>query len=108
VEDGFFEAYGERLPMADIVQGSRDGDPRCRTTFDQFIDDFGRCLGGLVSILDPDVIVLGGGLSKIGELYTAGIEKVRQYAFHPHVETPIVENALGDAAGVYGAAWLGD
>ena len=107
VEDAYYRRHGRRLPMADIVAGYRGGDPCCSETFDGFLDDFGRCLGGLVSILDPDVVVIGGGLSHIDELYTVGADRVRRYAFHPDLTTPIRRNVLGDSAGVFGAAWLG-
>ncbi|SPD76447.1 Fructokinase [uncultured Desulfobacterium sp.] len=107
VESAFFKLYGRRLKMHEIVQNFRNGDPECRETFLMFMDDFGRSLGGLISILDPDAVVLGGGLSNINELYTFGIDKVRQYAFHRQIRTPILKNSLGDSAGVFGAAWIG-
>ncbi|HEX9079237.1 MAG TPA: ROK family protein [Desulfuromonadaceae bacterium] len=107
VESAFAGRYGERLPMERIVAGARGGEPRCRAVFEQFLDDFGRCLGGLISVLDPDAVVLGGGLSNIGELYTVGVERVCRYAFHDHLTTPILKNCLGDSAGVFGAAWIG-
>lgn len=107
VENAFHASFNQRRIMPDIVQGYRNHDPGCVKVFDQFLDDFGRCVGGLISILDPDVIVLGGGLSNIEELYRQGVEKVRRYAFHQHVQTPILKNRLGDSAGVYGAAWIG-
>ena len=65
-------------------------------------------LGGLISTLDPDAVVLGGGLSNIDELYTLGVAHVRRYAFHECIETPILKNELGDSAGVIGAAWIGE
>jgi fructokinase len=52
-------------------------------------------------------VVLGGGVSNVDELYTLGLEQVRRYAFHEHVETPILKHQLGDSAGVIGAAWTG-
>ena len=107
VEAAFFSAYGKRLSMEEIVRGYRDGDKDCIAVFRQFLDDFGRCLGGLISILDPDAVVLGGGLSNIRELYGEGVERVRNYAFHEKIRTPILRNALGDSAGVFGAAWIG-
>jgi fructokinase len=107
VENAFHEAFHERLKMTDIVQGYRNSDSRCVKVFHRFLDDFGRCIGGLISILDPDVIIIGGGLSNIEELYSRGVEKVRRYAFHRYVQTPILKNSLGDSAGVYGAAWIG-
>lgn len=107
VENAFFEKYDERRKMKEIVQGYRNHDARCTKAFEQLLDDFGRCVGGLISILDPDAIVLGGGLSNIEELYSQGVERVARYAFHKHVRTPILKNSLGDSAGVYGAAWIG-
>lgn len=107
VELAFFLATGQRLAMHEIVTRARTGDSACRQQFEQFLDDFGRCLGGVISVLDPDAVVLGGGLSNIGELYCEGIERVRQYAFHSGVTTPILKNTLGDSAGVFGAAWIG-
>ncbi len=107
VENAYAGQFGHRLGMQDILSGYRQGVPACRTVFEQFIDDFGRCVGGLISILDPDAVVLGGGLSNIDELYTIGIDKVRNYAFHEQIVTPILKNRLGDSAGVFGAAWIG-
>lgn len=108
VEAAFARDYGERLPMERIVAGARSGEPRCSAAFERFLDDFGRCLGGLISILDPDAVVLGGGLSNISELYTTGIDRVRRYAFHDNLATPVLKNRLGDSAGVFGAAWIGN
>ena len=85
----------------------RKGEPYAVRVFDRFLDDFGRALGGLISLLDPDAVVLGGGLSNIPELYTTGLARVQEYAFHPKISTPILKNKLGDSAGVFGAAWLG-
>jgi fructokinase len=107
VENAFFERYGNRLTMAEIVRGYRRGEPDCADIFIRFLDNFGRCVGGLVSLLDPDAVVLGGGLSNIEELYDLGFERVRRYAFHRNIQTPILKNRLGDSAGVFGAAWAG-
>jgi len=74
--------------------------------WEQFLEDFGRSVGGLISILDPDCIVIGGGLSHIDELYSTGIEKIRKYSFSIDLKTPVRKNELGDSAGVIGAAWL--
>lgn len=107
VERAFLGRFGEPLSMDRIVAGARAGEPRCRAAFDTFLDDFGRCLAGVVSILDPDAVVLGGGLSNIDELYGEGVERVRRYAFHDDLRTPVLKNRLGDSAGVFGAAWIG-
>lgn len=107
VEKKFLERCGRPLSMREITQRYRQNDPACVQIFTDFLDDFGRALGGLISILDPDAIVLGGGLSLIDELYTLGAEKTRHYAFHHNIQTPILQNLLGDSAGVFGAAWIG-
>ena len=107
VEATFKSRYGESLSMESIVAGARAGEPRCRAAFDAFLDDFGRCLGGVISLLDPDAVVLGGGLSNIEELYGPGLHRLRHYAFHDDLRTPLLKNRLGDSAGVFGAAWLG-
>ena len=99
--------YGAKIPFEAIVARCRSGDQRAANIFTQFLDDFGRCVGGLISLLDPDAIVIGGGLSNIEELYSTGVDRVRRYAFHEHAETPILKNQLGDSAGVIGAAWIG-
>ncbi len=107
VEMAFYNTFKKKLSMQEIVKGYRANDPACTSAFNQFLDDFGRCLGGLLSVLDPDAVVLGGGLSNIDELYTIGTERARGYAFHRHTITPILKNRLGDSAGVLGAAWIG-
>ena len=107
VEAAFFREHAERFSMNEIVALARTGDQRALPIFERFLDDFGRCLGGLISILDPDAVVLGGGLSNIAELYTIGRDRVRRHAFHDKLQTPILRNKLGDSAGVFGAAWIG-
>jgi fructokinase len=64
-------------------------------------------VANLIDILDPDLIVLGGGVSKFDALYTEGIAQVRKYVFTDVLETPIVKHQLGDSAGVLGAALVG-
>ncbi|MCR9142239.1 MAG: ROK family protein [bacterium] len=107
VEAGHKERTGQALPMRDIVAGFRAGDADCQATMQAFFADFGRALGGIISAIDPDLIVLGGGLSNIPELYTQGVARVQDFAFHPGIQTPIVKNELGDSAGVFGAAAIG-
>jgi fructokinase len=99
---------GEPLPMPAVVAHARAGHPHAVEVFDRFLDRFGRAVANLIDILDPDVIVLGGGLSNIDELYTRGREAVARYVFNDELRTPIVRNQLGDSAGVIGAALLVD
>ena len=72
----------------------------------EFLENFGYGLANVIDILDPDVIVLGGGLSNIDFLYSEGKASVYEKVFSDLVETPIIQNKLGDSAGVYGAALL--
>jgi fructokinase len=106
VEASFYESFGKRLKMKEIHMGYRDKDPQCSQIFTQFLEDFGRVVGGLVSMFDPDAIVLGGGLSNIDEIYDIGLEQVSRYAYHGKMITPILKNRMGDSAGVLGAALL--
>jgi fructokinase len=73
---------------------------------DEFIENFGFGLANVIDILDPDAIVLGGGLSNIDFLYTDGMESVYSKVFSDVVDTPILKNKLGDSAGVFGACML--
>lgn len=107
VERAYLEKYGEKLKMNEIVARARDGEQQCSYVFNHFLDNFGRSVGGVISLLDPDAIVIGGGLSNIDELYTVGLERIRHYAFHDNLTTPVLKNLLGDSAGVFGAARIG-
>ncbi len=73
----------------------------------RFLTWFGVGLANVINILDPEVVILGGGVSNISFLYTEGIEAVKQYIFSDKPNTPILKNELGDSAGVIGAAYLG-
>jgi len=72
----------------------------------QFLENFGYGLANVIDILDPDVIVLGGGLSNIDFLYSEGKQSVYDKVFSDYIDTPIIKNKLGDSAGVFGAALL--
>lgn len=74
--------------------------------FDEFLNNFGRSVANIVNSIDPDIIVLGGGLSNLTSLYNEGFEEIQKYVFSESFKTPIVMNKLGDSAGVYGAALL--
>ena len=72
----------------------------------EFLENFGISLANVIDILDPDAIVLGGGVSNIPFLYDEGRDAVYENVFSDLVETPILKNKLGDSAGVYGASLL--
>ena len=98
------------LSVHDIVALAEQGDAAAEAAMRRFLDRFGRALAMVVNILDPDAIVLGGGLSNIGGLYTEGRDKVAHYVFNDQLITPILKNHHGDSSGVRGAAqlWRGD
>lgn len=72
----------------------------------EFLENFGIGLANVIDILDPDVIVLGGGISNISFLYDEGRDAVYDKVFSDLVDTPILKNQLGDSAGVFGASLL--
>jgi fructokinase len=97
---------GVALYVPQIVARHRAGEPAAMEIIRRFVDRFGRALANIVDILDPDVVVLGGGLSNIDELCTLGREAAARYVFNDELRTPILRNQLGDSAGVIGAALL--
>ena len=94
-------------PASRIHQGFQEHDLACAEIMAEFFDHFGRALANLIGVLDPDIIVLGGGLSNIEELYSRGVADVERHLFSDELTTPIVQNQLGDSAGVIGAALRG-
>ena len=82
------------------------GDARAAASLARYEDRMARALAGVINILDPDVIVLGGGMSNVERLYRTVPRLWGQYVFSDRVATPLVRAAHGDASGVRGAAWL--
>jgi len=99
--------FGKKLPLTKVVGLYREKREPAFGFMQAFFKNFGRALGNLINILDPDMIVLGGGLSNIDELYTEGVREIAKCVFSDSFETPIVKNKLGDSAGVIGAALIG-
>jgi len=94
-----------RSPEA-IVACARGGDPLCAAVLQRYVDRLARGLAAVINVLDPDVIVLGGGLSNVAELYRDVPPRLSEYAFSDGVDTPLVAARHGDSSGVRGAAWL--
>lgn len=97
---------GVAAAVPEVVAAARRGEPAACAVLEEYLDCFGRALANVVNIVDPSCIVLGGGLSNIDELYTRGREAVARYVFNDGFDTPLVRHALGDSAGVIGAAML--
>ena len=96
---------GEYKPLPEILL-NLDSETGQKWKF-EFIENFGHGLANVIDILDPDAIVLGGGLSNIDFLFTEGRDSVYEKVFSEIVDTPILKNKLGDSAGVFGACMLG-
>ncbi len=107
VQKRYEEEYGEQITMNDIVYNYRKGEDDAKKIMNDFFEHFGISIANLIKFLDPDVIVMGGGLSNVDEIYTEGLERVKKYVFDQNLYTPIVKNEYGDSAGVFGAALIG-
>jgi len=94
------------LRLAAIAELAKEGDKIAAALLAERGDMFGRALSVVIDILDPDVIVLGGGVSNLAVLYDEGVRAVGRWVFNDEVTTRIVKNELGDSAGVLGAALL--
>ena len=103
VEREFARLTGRELPLAEIAASNGEAE---RATVTRLTDRLARALAVVANILDPDVIVLGGGLSNIARLYDELPPLVEQYAFNLGGPPKIVKNRHGDSSGVRGAAWL--
>ena len=99
-------ATNENLAPAEIVALAGQGDRSASTVLATYEDRLARALAMVITILDPDVIVLGGGMSKVEQLYDNVATRVGAYAFSDSISTPIRPPVHGDASGVRGAARL--
>ena len=98
--------HGGTLTSEAIVAAARDGDPGARETLATHLDRLGRAAAQVVNLLDPDVIVIGGGLSRIPELIAGLPAAIAPHVFSDAFDTPVRASLHGDASGVRGAAWL--
>ena len=96
----------EVLSAQEVVQRANHRDAICQSVMDQYFSYFGQAIASVINILDPDAIVLGGGMSNINGLYTKGVDQIKHHIFNDDVKTPILTNSHGDSSGVRGAAQL--
>ncbi|HJW41417.1 MAG TPA: ROK family protein [Rhizomicrobium sp.] len=102
----FKRRSGRDLAGQEIAAAATGGDAEAKAIMEDFYDRFARSLATIVNVLDPDAIVIGGGLSNIDALYTELPARIESYAFTPEGRTQVVKNRHGDSSGVRGAAWL--
>ncbi|MEO7744031.1 MAG: ROK family protein [Usitatibacter sp.] len=100
------KSTGERLEATAVVARAAEGEPACASTLARYEARLARALGGVINLLDPDAIVLGGGLSNIPRLYASVPRLWGPHIFSDEVRTRLVPPLHGDSSGVRGAAWL--
>jgi fructokinase len=98
---------GEPLKLKEIVDRHKaDSDPAATKTIERLCHFFGKGVSVITNLLDPDVIVVGGGVGNIDALYSQGLQALNEFIFNNRVEVPLLKPSLGDSAGVFGAAAL--
>jgi fructokinase len=107
VERDHLRATGEAAMAHDIGARAAIGDAACEQIMRRYEERLARALAHVINILDPDAIVLGGGMSNIARLYANVPALWTSWVFSDRVDTPLVKHVHGDSSGVRGAAWLG-
>jgi predicted NBD/HSP70 family sugar kinase len=98
---------GKKLKLQEIYKHHTNGtDASATETIERLCHYFGKAISVITNMLDPDVIVVGGGVGNIDELYTRGVDSLKKYIFNNRLDTPVLKPVLGDSAGVFGAAAL--
>jgi fructokinase len=106
IERDHLRANGEALTSHDIGARAAIGDAACEATLRRYEERLARALAHVINILDPDVIVLGGGMSNVQRLYVTVPALWGPWVFSDRVDTRLVKHKYGDSSGVRGAAWL--
>lgn len=103
----FNSATGREMHAEEIAKAGETGDPDAASVMERYEERLARALAHVVNVIDPDVVVLGGGLSNITRLYANLPELMRAYVFSGHLDVRVVPALHGDSSGVRGAALLG-
>jgi len=106
LEADYARATKTKLKGKEIIARCEAGEPDAVASLERFEDRLTRSLAQMVNILDPDIIVLGGGVSQVPRLYKDVPQRLKKYVFGREADTPVVVAKHGDASGVRGAAWL--
>ena len=97
---------GQKLAAPEIAALAEAGDAAAVATLERYEDRLARGLTMVIDVLDPDVIVLGGGMSNVDRLYRTLPALLNRWCFSDGIDTPVVKARHGDSSGVRGAAWL--
>jgi predicted NBD/HSP70 family sugar kinase len=107
LERFYLEQAGEALRLPEIVERARAGQAAAVATLDRLVAKFGEAIAAVLNILDPDAVVIGGGVGNLPELYGEPARAaIRRHLFNPELRTEFLRPTLGDSAGVFGAALL--
>ncbi|NTW48866.1 MAG: ROK family protein [Chlorobiales bacterium] len=106
LERYYHQLSNHRLTLKEITKKADAGDKHALETMERLTSCFGKAIAEVINIIDPHVIILGGGVGNIERLYTDGVREARKHVFNNRLETKIVRPMLGDSAGVFGAAML--
>lgn len=102
----YLRVTGEELSTHDIIKNASAGEPKALAARERFMDRLARSMSAVMNIIDPDVIVLGGGMSNVNEIYTEVPKLWGRYVNSDTVHTPLKPARYGDSSGIRGAAWL--
>ena len=97
---------GNNISLIEISKRYTEGEAAAKETILRLCHFFGKAVSVVVNILDPDVIIIGGGVGNIEAIYTEGKKALKDFIFNNRVDVPILRPSLGDSAGVFGAAAL--
>ena len=96
----------ETISMQEIMERYQKNDEAAIITVNRMLKYFGKGIASIINMVDPDVIIIGGGVGNIDLLYEEGLKHVKKYIFNHRLDTHIIKPKLGDSAGVFGAALL--
>jgi len=102
----YHHVTGTEISTHDIITNARNGEPQAVAAYDRYIDRLARALGVVINLIDPDVIVLGGGMSNVASIYKDTPKIWDKYITSDIVHTKLAKAIHGDSSGVRGAAWL--
>ena len=97
---------GERLTTHEIAERATAGEAAACATIDRYVERLGRALSTVINVVDPHVVVLGGGMSNLPDLAAKTRIAIEPHVFTDEVTTSVSKNVHGDSGGVRGAAWL--
>ena len=106
LEKDYARATKASLRGPEIIARSEAGEPAAVAALERFEDRLTRGLAGVINLLDPDIVVMGGGTSQIARIYKNVPKRLKEYVFGKEADTPLVPAKHGDSSGVRGAAWL--